>query len=53
MFDPRWGRVDDSEVVGTGAPVVGRGPVVPDDHHLLRRLEVPDGANVTFAAVLK
>ena len=53
MFDSSRGRVDDPEVVGTGASVVGRGPVVPDDHHLLRRLEVPNGADVTFAAVLK
>ena len=53
MFDSSRGRVDDPEVVGTGASVVGRGPVVPDDHHLLRRLEVPNGADVTLAAVLK
>ena len=52
VLDPRGGGVEDAEVEGPAAPVVGGRPVVPDDDHLLRALEVPDGAHVTLAPVL-
>jgi len=48
-----WSAVQHPEIVGSGAAVVGGGAVVPDDHHLLGRLEVSDGANVTLASVLR
>ena len=53
VFDARGSGIQDPEIVGTGAAVVGRRPVVPDDHHFLRRLKIADGAYVTLATVLK
>jgi hypothetical protein len=47
-----WRAVQHPEVVRTGASVVGGGAVVPDDDHLLGRLEVADGAHVALASVL-
>jgi len=47
-----WRAVQHPEVVGSRASVVGGGAVVPDDDHLLGRLEVADGAHVSLASVL-
>ena len=53
MFDAGRRGVDDAEVVSAGAAIVCRRSVVPDDDHLLGGLEVSDGADVAFAAVLE
>ena len=44
--------VDDPQVVGAGAAVVGGRAVIPDHHHLLGGLKVPHRAHVALAAVL-
>ena len=52
MFDPCWRRVEYTKVKGAAAPVVGSRAIVPDDHHLLGTLKVPDRAHVTLSTVL-
>lgn len=53
MFNTRWRRINYPEVVSAGASIVCGRAIVPHDHNLLGGLEVPDGAYVTLAAVLK
>lgn len=52
MLDAGGRAVQDAQVVGPGAAIVGGGAVVPHHHHLLRALEAPDGAHMALAAVL-
>lgn len=44
--------VEDAEVVGPGAAVVGGGAVVPHHDHLLGALEAAHGAHMALAAIL-
>lgn len=52
MLDARGRAVQDAQVVGPGAAVVGGGAVVPHHYHLLGALEAPDRAHMALAAVL-
>lgn len=52
MLDAGGRAVQDAQVVGPGAAVVGRGSVVPHYHHLLGALEAPDRAHMALATVL-
>ncbi len=53
MFYPGRSRVNNSEVVSSGASIICGCSVVPNDDNLFRRFKVANCANVTFAAVLK
>lgn len=44
--------VQNAQVVGPGAAVVGGGAVIPDHHHLLGALEASDGAHMPLSPVL-
>lgn len=52
MLDAGGRAVQDAQVVGPGAAVIGGRAVVPHHHHLLRALEATHGADMALAAVL-
>lgn len=52
VFDASGSTVQNAQIVGSGAAVVGGSAVVPNYDNLLGGLEVPDSADVSFPAIL-